>query len=231
MESLEVSKIELTVGRAASRGWGFGSSAADAPRRFSVQQSTVSRDGPWQTVRNLEGKKTTDPQEHVIKPPPPPVPCALVLEALTGMGFSAEVATAAALKFESVETAVGWAFENPEPDGDAAAEPLVAFGGGAFAAFMGDADDESAAAAMDRDLSQEAIGTLATKLDNAKQTLELFQQMGEQDGIRQITVEIAELESAIADRELSQEASIEVGRRVTVEGFSDCKNTSNLTSM
>ena len=66
MESLEVSKIELTAGRAASRGWGFGSSSADAPRRFSVQQSTVSRDGPWQTVRNLDSEKTTEPQEFVM---------------------------------------------------------------------------------------------------------------------------------------------------------------------
>ena len=33
------------------------------------------------------------------------------------------------------------------------------------------------------------LATLATKLDNAKQTLELFQQMGEQDGIRQISAE------------------------------------------
>ena len=54
------------------------------------------------------------------------------------------------------------------------------------------------AAASQRPRDSLDLGTLQGKLDNAKQTLALFEQMGEAAGVSHIRGEIAELEAAIA---------------------------------
>ena len=46
--------------------------------------------------------------------------------------------------------------------------------------------------------SMSALQQLSTKLENSQQTLVLFQQMGELDGVRQVQGEIDELQAAIA---------------------------------
>jgi hypothetical protein len=163
METLAVSRIKIVAAR-SRRGWGLGSSSAEAPRRISVQQSAVSQQGPWKTVRNLDGERTVEPQIFELAPPPPPEPCAVVLEALSGMGFSEETSTAAAMKFDSVEAAIDWCFNevaNADPaEGEAEAAgredgaeldllDFLAGGDDDLAAELGAAGGEPRAAALE----------------------------------------------------------------------------------